>query len=86
MTPLAWLFVLAGLVSLEVRMMPAILPAIAASLIACYGAGTVVGSLSLGRLAAVLVERITLAVATCGTGLAVVGRFAARENHWNAAR
>ncbi len=37
MTPLAWLFVLAGLVSLDVRMMPAILPAIAASLGATAG-------------------------------------------------
>ncbi len=37
MTPLAWLFVLAGLVSLDVRMMPAILPAIAASLSATAG-------------------------------------------------
>jgi MFS family permease len=36
-TPLAWLFVLAGLVSLDVRMMPAILPAIAASLGATAG-------------------------------------------------
>ena len=37
MTPLAWLFVLAGVVSLDVRMMPAILPAIAASLGATAG-------------------------------------------------
>jgi MFS transporter len=36
-TPLAWLFVLAGLVSLDVRMRPAILPAIAASLGATAG-------------------------------------------------
>jgi predicted MFS family arabinose efflux permease len=36
-TPLAWLFLLAGLVSLDVRMMPAILPAIAASLGATAG-------------------------------------------------
>jgi len=36
-TPLAWLFILAGLVSLDVRMMPAILPAIAASLAATAG-------------------------------------------------